>query len=149
MLKTGPIDKYARSLRGNVLILIGERAEESPKRSKLIPWRPDYKNTLKDGTRTIIKFSPILDMSESDVWGIINNNDIPIHPCYSWGVKRASCAICIFSSDKDIKIASKRAPEITQAYIEAEARISTSFRYKRATKTKPEVKESIYDILKK
>lgn len=147
VLKTGPIDKYARKLKGNVLVMIGERAEESTKRAQLAAWRPDAENTLKDGTRIVVKYSPILKMPEREVWSIINANGIAIHPCYSWGVSRASCAICIFSSNKEIAIAAKRAPEIVRAYIEAENKISTTFRYKRATKTRPEMRISIADII--
>jgi len=147
ILKTGPIDKYARALRGNVLVLIGERAEESSQRAKLEAWRPDIKNTLKDGSRNIVKFSPILEYKEREVWDIINSNGIPTHPCYSWGVSRASCAICIFSSPKEIAIAAERAPEIVKDYINAEESLSTTFRYKAATKTRPEMRISLIDIL--
>lgn len=147
ILKTGPIDKFARTLKGNVLVMIGERAEESTKRAQLEAWRPDAKNTLKNGTRNVVKYSPILDMPEREVWDIINSNAIPTHPCYLWGVSRASCAICIFSSNKEIAIAAEHAPDIVKKYIDAEKSISTTFRYKRATKTRPEMKISIEDIL--
>jgi len=147
ILKTGPIDKFARSLKGNVLVMIGERAEESIKRANLESWRPDPKNTRKDGSRTVVKWSPILKVLETEVWEAIEKSGAPVHPCYSWGVSRASCAICIFSSNKEIAIAAERAPEIVKAYMEAEAKISTSFKYKKATKTKPEQRISIADIL--
>jgi len=147
ILKTGPIDKYARQLKGNVLVMIGERAEESTQRAKLEAWRPDHKNTKKDGSRVVVKFSPILEMLEDQVWSEIYAYKAPIHPCYSWGVSRASCAICIFSSNKEIAIAAERAPEIVAEYIRAEESISTTFRYKKATKTRPEQKISITDIL--
>lgn len=147
-LKTGPIDKFARSLKGNVLTMIGERAEESIDRAKLEAWRPDLKNTRKDGSRTIVKYSPILKMLEKEVWETIIINKIPVHPCYSWGVSRASCAICIFSKDGEIVIAAKRAPEIVRKYIKAERKISHTFKYKKATKTRPEMKITVEDILK-
>lgn len=149
VLKTGPIDKYCRTLKGNVLVLIGERRDESPNRKKLKAWRPDIKNSLKDKSRIIVKYSPILDYSEEYVWVIIKRYNIPVHPCYSWGVSRASCAICIFSSDKEIKIAAERAPKIVEKYLKAESQIDHSFRYKAATKKRPAILESIADILKK
>lgn len=144
-LKTGPIDKFARSLKGNVLVVIGERAEESAKRAQLEAWRPDKKNT-KPG-RNVVKWSPILKMTEADVWAEIEQSGIPVHPCYSWGVSRASCAICIFSSDKEIAIAAERAPDIVRRYIKAEDSISTTFRHKAATKTREALKISVRDIL--
>lgn len=82
------------------------------------------------------------------MWAIIDQNNIPKHPCYSWGVSRASCAICIFSSNKEILLAAKHAPEIVAKYVEAESKIKHSFRYMPATKSRPEQKLTIADILK-
>lgn len=146
-LKVGPIDKFVRSLKGNVLVLIGERREESSQRSKLEAWRPDENNS-KSG-RTVVKFSPILDLTEKQVWDIIKANNIPKHPCYGWGVSRASCAICIFSSNKEIALAAKHAPEIVAKYVEAESKVRHTFRYKPATKTRSEEKLTIAEILKR
>jgi len=145
ILKTGPIDKYCRALKGNILVLIGERREESSNRAKLSAVRPDSKNS-KAG-RSIVKYSPILDLLEKDVWKLTAELSIPKHPCYDLGISRASCAICIFSSKKEIAIAAIHAPDIVQKYMDAEAKIQHSFRYKKATKKTPEQKLSIKDIL--
>ena len=150
VLKTGPIDKFARTLKGNVLVLIGERREESSNRAKLEAWRPDKANSKKDGSRLVVKYSPILDLLETEVWNIIKTKNIPTHPCYeNFGVSRASCAICIFSSDKDIKQASIHAPEIVAKYVQMERQIPHTFRYKKPTKKKAAQFETIEDILKK
>lgn len=146
-LKTAPIDKYVRTLKGKTLVLIGERREESSNRAKLVAFRPDEKLSAKG--REVVKYSPILDMKESDVWGVIHQEGLMVHPCYGYGVKRASCAICIFSSDEDIKIAAKHAPEVVQAYLQMEAQLDHTFRYKPATKKRGEVKERVADILKR
>lgn len=145
ILKTGPIDKYCRSLRGNVLVLIGERHEESSQRAKLKAIRPDNKNSI--ASRLVVKYSPILKMSEQEVWATLKKNKVEIHPCYSWGIRRASCAICIFSSDKEIKIAASKDPNLVYAYIKSEDSIQHSFRYKPATKNRLAQKISIQDIL--
>lgn len=144
-LKIAPIDKYVRTLKGNILVLIGERAEESVQRSELDPWRPDQK--LSVNGRKVVKHSPILEMLETDVWSIIKSSGVPVHPVYSWGVSRASCAICIFSSDKEIAIAYEKAPEIVSRYINTELKIEHSFRYKPETKKRPALKVRIVDIL--
>ena len=146
MLKVGPIDKYVRSLRGNVLVLIGERREESSQRAKLEAWRPDLDNSIE--ARRVVKFSPILDLTEKQVWQIIEKNNIPKHPCYGWGVSRASCAICIFSSNHEIALAARHAPEIVARYVEAEKKIQHTFRYKPATKTRAEQRVTVAQILR-
>lgn len=147
-VKTGPMDKFCRALEGKTLVLIGERHEESTERSKLEAIRFDEKNS-KSG-REIYKFSPILPCSEKEVWTIISENKIPVHPCYSLGVSRASCAVCIFSSDKEIAVAGNHAPHIVARLVRAERKLSTSFRYSPPTKKNPEgVRTSIEQILKK
>ena len=147
ILKTGPINKFCNSLDGRILVLIGERREESPKRKKLEAWRPDANTTCASKGRETVKFSPILDMKADEVWKIIKDNKIPTHPCYGWGVSRASCAICVFSSNKEIKIAAERAPEIVARYLEAEKQIAHTFRYKAGTKKKAAVKQTVQNIL--
>jgi 3'-phosphoadenosine 5'-phosphosulfate sulfotransferase (PAPS reductase)/FAD synthetase len=145
MLKVAPIDKHIRKLKGNILCVLGERREESSQRAKLEEYRPDEKMSVNG--RRIVKFSPILDMRVNQVWDVIEYYEIPKHPCYSWGVSRASCAICIFSSNEEIKIAYDKDPKIVEAYMEAESKIEHTFKYRAATKRRGEVKERISDIL--
>jgi 3'-phosphoadenosine 5'-phosphosulfate sulfotransferase (PAPS reductase)/FAD synthetase len=146
-VKTAPISKYVRTFKGNIAVLLGERREESNQRAKLEFWRPDEKLTKKDGSRIVINMSPILEVTEKQVWDRIDEIGAPVHPCYEWGVKRCSCAICIFSSDSDIEVAMEHEPNLVKDYIEAEKKISHTFRYKPATKSRPAIKETIQDIV--
>lgn len=147
-LKVAPIHKWIRNnLSGRILNLMGERAEESAQRARLAVVRKDEKLTRKD--RQVWNASPLHEVTESEIWFEIKKHGIPIHPCYSWGVSRASCAICIFSSDREIRIAAKRAPEIVSKYMEAEKKVNHTFRYKAATKKNPEQKITIAQILKR
>lgn len=147
-LKISPCDKFIRTLKGNVLVLIGERHEESVKRSKLEAWRPDEDLSLKDGSRTVVKFSPLLPMKELEVWDIIRENQIPVHPCYSQGFSRASCAICIHSKDTEVALAAKHQTPIVARYIWMERQLNHSYRYKAATKKKPAQRITVEMILK-
>lgn len=147
-LKRDPIHRYVRGLQGRILILIGERREESPKRAKLEAYRPHAKLSVKG--RHVVEYSPILDMSETQVWEEVKASGMPIHPCYTkFGVKRASCAICIFSSDSDIKQAAIHAPEIVSRYLAVEKKLNHTFRYKPATRTREAQRETIAQILGK
>lgn len=146
-LKMAPISKWMNNnCEGKILNLMGERAEESSKRAALEEVRHDAKNSK--ASREVWNCSPIHKLSESQVWEMIHKAKVPVHPCYSWGVKRASCAICIFSSNEDIKLAQKHAPEIVAAYVAAEAKIDHTFRYKPATKKREAQKQTIASILK-
>jgi 3'-phosphoadenosine 5'-phosphosulfate sulfotransferase (PAPS reductase)/FAD synthetase len=144
ILKSGPINKYAGNMEGRTLVLIGERREESGQREKLKAWRP----LKKTKTKEVINCSPILDVLENDIWTINKESKAPIHPCYKF-VDRASCGICIFSSDKDILNAAKFAPQLVADYIRAEKTISHTFRYKAPTKKRGAIKETIFQILEK
>jgi DNA sulfur modification protein DndC len=147
-LKTGPINKFARTLSGKVVILIGERHEESDKRAELEAIRFIESESIK--TRQVYQLSPILPCSEREVWSCIKENKIPVHPCYDLGVSRASCAICIFSKDAEIAIAGNHAPHIVARLVKAERKLSTTFRYTKPTKKNPSgLKITIEEILKK
>ena len=147
-VKRSPIHRFLTKLQGRTIVLIGERAEESDERAALNAIRPLEK--LSKRGREIVDFSPLLPCSEREVWSIIESNKIPVHPCYNLGVSRASCAVCIFSSDKEIGIAGNHAPHIVARLVCAERKLSTTFRYTAPTKKNPSgLKISLEQILKK
>lgn len=88
-----------------VLVVSGERAEESSARSQ-IP-RREFDSLWKDGKwsgrhgsrgRHVEKWRPIHRWCEIDVWGIIARWKITVHPAYRLGWGRLSCMTCIFGS---------------------------------------------------
>lgn len=110
-LKRQPIDKFIRSLREPAIInCIGIRAEESNPRSKLSSWKLNATLTTKH--RTVYTWLPIFDLRLADVLFWHRANRISLHPIYvpdyHWDgttggyLRRLSCRLCIFSSDKDI-----------------------------------------------
>jgi len=152
-LKTGPLQKLLTPMTGNILQLIGERKAESTKRAAKLT-RSGYIHYNKAASapskgREVYNCHPIMDMSDKEVWDIINEVGMPKHPAYSWGVSRASCAICIYSSPEEIKIAAEKAPHIVKRYMEAEAKIKHTFNYKPATKKKAAQTETVKEILEK
>lgn len=140
-LKIVPLDKFCRELPGNTLVLIGERAQESIKRTRKSVFNT---TTAKRNGKTLTKASIIYDWSIEKVWAECNFNEMPKHPCYDLGVSRASCAICIYSSKEEIAIAAKHYPELVKKYLDAEKKIGHKFRYNSTTKKSL----SISDILK-
>lgn len=81
-----------------LVVLTGERRQESPARSKYVEAEL-YKANTK--SRKVIHWRPILDWPESAVWEIMSRWHIQPHPAYMLGWNRCSCQICIFS-DPDI-----------------------------------------------
>lgn len=84
-----------------ILVITGERAEESAARSK-------YQKLEKHRThapgkivnRHVTQWRPILDWTEAQIWEIIGRHKVVAHPCYRLGLSRASCMTCIFSSSR-------------------------------------------------
>lgn len=84
-----------------LLVITGERAEESPARAKYKRTEPH--RTHAPGPRTrrhVTHWRPVLDWPEAKVWAIIKKHGIVPHPCYYLGFGRGSCMICIFSSSR-------------------------------------------------
>lgn len=100
--------------------LVGVRKEESVKRSKydevdVISRRKEHKNRTKKITIEDIEehehqcikgkdklvIRPILNWTTEDVWKFINENNLPINPCYD-AFGRVGCMFCPFSTKKQI-----------------------------------------------
>ncbi|MBD3627630.1 phosphoadenosine phosphosulfate reductase family protein [Cyclobacterium sp.] len=121
---TASICNQARFHHKKILVISGERGEESPCRARYKTHEPDrsdnrYKGTYqtsytatlsgkkKQITRTITlgkndrevdRFRPVKDWKESEVWAIIKRHQIRVHPCYYLGWSRCSCQFCIFGN---------------------------------------------------
>ena len=78
-----------------ILVVTGERAEESANRAKYKQYEPHRKDCKK---RTIHQWRPVHDWSEAKVWEIIERHNIAPHPAYYLGWGRLSCMTCIFGS---------------------------------------------------
>lgn len=78
-----------------ILIVTGERAEESAGRAKYKTFELHRTNGKK---RTAHQWRPVHKWDEAKVWGIIERYNISPHPAYYLGWGRLSCMTCIFGS---------------------------------------------------
>jgi 3'-phosphoadenosine 5'-phosphosulfate sulfotransferase (PAPS reductase)/FAD synthetase len=97
------IDPFARVLTNDpayqgkkILVVTGERGQESPARSKYEAAETHRTNTK---SRTVHQWRPILDWKEEQVWNVIERWRVRPHPSYQLGFSRTSCLPCIFSND--------------------------------------------------
>jgi DNA sulfur modification protein DndC len=136
-LKRGPIDKFIRGLREQVIVnCIGIRAEESSPRSKLTSWKVNEKLTTRQ--RTVYNWLPIFDLSLKDVLDWHRALRVPLHPIYvpeyRWNgttggyLRRLSCRLCIFSSDADVLAIHQHDREAFDAVSLLEQKIGFSMR---------------------
>lgn len=78
-----------------LLVITGERRQESPARSRY------YEKELhpcNSGKRLVHWWRPVIDWREEEVWEIIKKHHIHPHPAYLAGWSRVSCEFCIFST---------------------------------------------------
>lgn len=95
------------------LVITGERGEESKARSKYKQFEP-HKSDLRDGVRYqrhVDHWRPVLHWYEAEVWNIIEEEKVRVHPAYYLGTGRVSCAFCIFESDPQLATAAKVLPK--------------------------------------
>jgi 3'-phosphoadenosine 5'-phosphosulfate sulfotransferase (PAPS reductase)/FAD synthetase len=79
----------------NIVVITGERREESANRAKYKQTQYYMQPTRK---RTVYQHRPVLDWSIAQVWQKIEQYKIAVHPAYHSGYGRLSCKTCIFSS---------------------------------------------------
>ena len=102
-----------RFLNKKVLLVTGERGEESKARSNYAIFEPDRADNRngKNKIRTIDHYRPIRDWKEGRVWNIIRKFKVRVHPAYCLGWGRVSCAACIFGSKNQFASLAKINPE--------------------------------------
>lgn len=132
-LKAQVIGPYvARECRGaSVIQVIGIRREESTNRRATPISKPDYRYA-KEGNRHGTKMTlwhPLVDWSTQDVFAFHEQHQLKLHPAYSAGCSRVSCAFCIMQSVSDAKAAAAVAGNVSLYLhlVEMEARSTFSF----------------------
>lgn len=80
-----------------VLVISGERREESKTRAGYNEVELHQTNATKRGKRLVHWWRPVIDHEERDVWDSIRRHRCVPHPVYTCGWNRCSCMLCIFS----------------------------------------------------
>lgn len=90
---------------GRGIIALGVRREESKKRVKY----PVITKHLRQRGR--VMFYPIIDWLEWEVWQYIEDNKIPVNPCYDFG-RRVGCMVCPFAPTKQLNAVFNEFPNL-------------------------------------
>ena len=91
-----------------LLVVTGERRQESSARSKYAESQPHRTNTK---ARRVDHWRPIIDWSEEQVWEIIERWRVRPHPSYQLGWGRTSCLACIFGNEDQWASVERLSPE--------------------------------------
>lgn len=95
------INNQPRLLGKRILFITGERAQESAARARYETFEP-HRADRRDGKkvqRHIDHWRPVHGWTEQQVWEIIEEHKVLVHPAYRLGWGRLSCMACIFGSD--------------------------------------------------
>ena len=89
------IDALSQNVK--ILVVSGERRQESAGRSKYNEIEVHRTNATAKAHRLVHQWRSVIDWDEARVWDIIRRWHIMPHPCYAAGWNRCSCMMCIFS----------------------------------------------------
>ena len=81
------VDPLNRALAGNKAWVTGQRRAQSATRSELHVQEDDVAHGM-------VKFNPLADWSEEDVWHYIRSNDVPYNPLHDRGYPSIGCEPC-------------------------------------------------------
>jgi 3'-phosphoadenosine 5'-phosphosulfate sulfotransferase (PAPS reductase)/FAD synthetase len=128
---TSAMVNQERFKEGKILLVTGERAEESTARSKYKTIQP-HKATSKK--RTVNQWRPVHAWTEIQVWEIIQRAGVKSHPAYVLGWGRLSCMKCIFGSDNQWSSAYTIDPQGTSKVMEYEEKFELTIHRKLSVK---------------
>ena len=81
------VEPLERALNGKEAWITGQRREQALTRAELN--LQEY-----DATRGMVKFNPLADWLEDEVWAVIRANDIPYNALHDQGYRSIGCAPC-------------------------------------------------------
>lgn len=92
---------------GNLLLLSGERRQESDARNL---YDEVAVHPCSNKSRRVDQWRGVIDWKETDVWAALERWRVRPHPCYYLGFSRCSCMTCIFGDKHQWATVEKIAP---------------------------------------
>jgi len=89
------LNNHPRYKEKKILVVTGERREESSNRAKYLETELHTCNSKK---RLVHAWRPVIDWNEQQIWDQYENRRFLPHPAYLLGWNRTSCFGCIFST---------------------------------------------------
>jgi phosphoadenosine phosphosulfate reductase len=92
------VEPLRRALAGKACWITGQRRDQSPTRAALALQE-------RDAAHGLVKFNPLADWSESDVWSYIARHGVPYNPLHEQGYRSIGCAPCTRPTlpDEDVR----------------------------------------------
>jgi phosphoadenosine phosphosulfate reductase len=81
------VEPLRRALAGKACWITGQRRDQSPTRTTLALQE-------HDAVHGLVKFNPLVEWSENDVWQYIARHGVPYNPLHEQGYRSIGCAPC-------------------------------------------------------
>lgn len=119
------INNQARFHGKRILVVTGERAQESASRSRYKTLEQHRTHAPSDRiARHVDQWRPIHKWTEKEVWDIIKRYKVNPHPSYRLGFGRTSCLFCIFQSNNQAASGKLIAPDQFEEIAQLEKRFN-------------------------
>jgi 3'-phosphoadenosine 5'-phosphosulfate sulfotransferase (PAPS reductase)/FAD synthetase len=113
--------------RVRILNVLGMRAQESPKRAMMVPFRNDQRASNAT-VRLVDEWLPVHAWTVEQVWQRIKEAGTRPHRVYAEGMPRLSCRFCVLASKSALIRAAQLDPEGARKRAELERRMGHTFR---------------------
>jgi hypothetical protein len=124
------LNNHPRFLDKKVLVITGERREESPNRARYAEAELHICNNRK---RLVHAWRPVIDWDEKKIWDKYEKRGFLPHPAYLLGWNRTSCFGCIFSTSDLWAMMREIAPERFNRLVEIEKKLNHTIDTRRMT----------------
>jgi 3'-phosphoadenosine 5'-phosphosulfate sulfotransferase (PAPS reductase)/FAD synthetase len=114
--------------RVKILNILGLRAAESSKRSKLVSYKEDLRASNKT-RREVWTWLPIFEWTVEEVWARIEEAGTRHHPAYDLGLPRLSCVFCPLAGRDALLLAGIHNPDLLAQYVAVEKKICHDFKH--------------------
>lgn len=106
--------EHLKEYYGNGIVAVGVRREESRKRANYGIFERKYRGKQRGSWL----FRPIIDWLEWEVWQYIEDNGLPVNPCYEFG-RRVGCMVCPFAPTKQLIAVFNEFPNLKKKMLKA------------------------------
>lgn len=140
-LKVIPILKYIHTLAETetreIINVVGIRAAESAKRSKMTEW--EFREDFDCWT-----WRPLIRWHKADVMAIHDEHGLDINPLYHLGFTRVGCYPCIHARKSELSLISRINPEVIDQIEDVERRLNEEGAKRDAKLGRPFVVRSMF-----
>lgn len=109
-----------------ILNVLGLRAQESPRRAAMLPFRRDER--ASNSVREVDEWLPVHALTTPEVWARVSQAGTRPHPVYAAGMPRLSCRFCVLANRGALILAARLDPDGARERAVLEAEVGHRFR---------------------